>query len=303
MKNIVPQPWDPEEDLALMNRLNISKSILSMSSPGTNLSPKNTTEARLLTRQCNIELSQYSKQYPDRFSFFASLPLPDIDGALDEIDYARNTLGAVGFQILTNAHGVYPGDEIMAPVWDKLNEKQTIVFLHPTSTMMMNQDGDIEPVIPNPRYPRPMLEFMFDATRAFTTLLLSGTAKRCENITFIGCHCGSAIPPLLDRVVGVAALMPDIADDPVTAETARSLIHERFYFDLAGFPFPDQIHGLLRLTNASRLLYGSDYPYTNAAAVEQLARTMDDELSQLFSEKECGDIYSGNSEILLDLGH
>lgn len=61
-----------------------------------------------------------------------------------------------------------------------------------------------------------MLKAMFDATSTFTTVLLSGTAKRFENITFIGCHCGSALPPLLDRVVEVAVLMPGMAADSVT---------------------------------------------------------------------------------------
>ena len=40
--------------------------------------------------------------------------------------------------------------------------------------------------------------------------------------------------------------------------------HLEIFLPSGGVPFPGQINGLLRSTDASRLLYGSDFPYTLA---------------------------------------
>jgi 6-methylsalicylate decarboxylase len=296
------QEYDPETHIALMDRLNVSKSIISASSPGTNLSPGNATQAREFTRQVNIEMAELCKKYPDRFEFFASLPLPDVAGALEEIDYALYTLHAVGFQILSNSNGVYPGDPELNSVFEKLNKRKAIVFFHPTSCHITIGEGEaatVEVVNPQPRLVRPMMEFMFDSTRAVANLLLSGTAQRCSDITFVVCHCGAALAPLFERIVGFSKLMR-AGGITLTVKEATAVIQNRFYFDLAGFPFPTQIQGLLQLTNSSRLLYGSDYPFTPGPVVESMATGMDQELAKLFSKEEQAMVYYGNARTLLN---
>ncbi|CAN6674683.1 hypothetical protein TRVA0_061S00144 [Trichomonascus vanleenenianus] len=275
--------WDALTHIALMDKLNIKKSILSISSPGTNLSPGNDAEARKLTRLMNTEFSKICASHPDRFGFFASLPLPDVEGTLAEIDYAIDELGAIGFQILTNSHGIYPGDERFRPVFDKLNSRKTIVFFHPTTCHLRcsHDASSIQAVRPQPGIPSPMLEFMFDTTRALTSVLLSGTVTRCPDLTFLVCHGGATFPPLLQRVVEFSSvLLP--AEQRVSAEEVRTLLQKNVYFDLAGMPFPDLVHGLLRVVDSSRLLYGSDYPWTPAKAVEHLAETIDEGLKSSF---------------------
>ena len=49
----------------------------------------------------------------------------------------------------------------------------------------------------------------------------------------------------------------------------------RLYYDTAGTPFPRQIPALLNLVDASRLLYGSDYPWPPATAAEMAATVAD----------------------------
>ncbi|KAB8209233.1 hypothetical protein BDV34DRAFT_221633 [Aspergillus parasiticus] len=75
-------------------------------------------------------------------------------------------------------------------------------------------------------------------------------------------------------------------------------LKKRFYFDLAGFPFPDLIQGYLRIGDASRLLYGSDYPYTPGALVENLGKVMDENIPELFKQETVASIYSCNAKQL-----
>lgn len=81
----------------------------------------------------------------------------------------------------------------------------------------------------------------------------------------------------------------------------KELFRTRFYFDLAGFPFPDLIHGYLTVGCPSRLLYGSDYPYTPDQITVSLSDKMDEGLRELFDNNMINRIYSGNARESLGL--
>jgi len=143
------------------------------------LTPTSKTTGAALTRSANEELSAICTEYPEQFSFFASLPLPSVSHSLEEIDYALDHLGALGFVILSNSNSVYPGDKALDPVFAKLNERKAIIILHPTTCNIVGPSGDgaVESVTPL-EYPGPMIEFIFDETCAVTDLLLSGTVSK-----------------------------------------------------------------------------------------------------------------------------
>lgn len=289
--------WSPEAHIKLMDEVGITKSILSITSPGTHLQPGNDDLARQLTQATNNEIAEICRKYPDRFEFFAVLPLPDIEGSIAEIDRALDELGAVGFVVMTNAHGYYLGDQHLDKVFAKLNERNAILFMHPTSCSAHQTPNAERPLN---QYPAPMMEFFFDTTRAVVNLLLSKTVSRYRNITFLVSHCGATLPALVERFTSFAASVLG-QGSTLTSDEVKRLFSTRFYFDLAGFPFPDQIHGLLRLTNSSRLLYGSDFPYTPASAIGQMATGMDASLREIFTKDAMMDIYYNNAANLLGL--
>jgi predicted TIM-barrel fold metal-dependent hydrolase len=281
----------------MMNELGIEKAILSMSSPGTHLTPGNNSEARKLTRRINKDLSKICAENKDRFLFFASLPLPDVEGSLAEINYALDNLGAVGFQILTNSHGIYPGDERLKPIFKKLNERATIAFFHPTSCNIQNtNNGSVEHITPIHGVASPVMEFMFDTTRALASLVTSGTVASCPNVQYIVCHCGATFPPLVSRIAEFSAFL---LGKSITEDEIKQLLQKHFFIDLAGVPFPDQIHGVLRLVDSSRLLYGSDYPYTPAPLAKSLAKRLDEGLGEIFDSQTNRRILFQNAQDLI----
>ncbi|KAK8078889.1 hypothetical protein PG994_002696 [Apiospora phragmitis] len=282
--------WSPEEHIALMDKLDIQKSILSISSPGTHLTPGGDEEAVRMTRHFNEELAGICKAHSSRLAFFASLPMPCVEGSVAEIYYALDALGAVGFALLSNANGMYLGDRALDPVFTKLNERGAVVLLHPTTCNILppksegsgkgSSSGDIQSVRPLPQYPGPMMEFMFDETRVVANLLLSGTVARYPKITYIMSHSGCALPSLVDRIAGFAAMHSGVA-----AEELSRMLRERFYFDLAGFPFPNQIHGLLQVLGEDgekRLFYATDWPFTPEKVGVFLTKQMDKGCEELF---------------------
>ena len=65
--------------------------------------PEDQTEPqRLLASLVNEFAARLARDHPERFRFFATLPLPDVDGALEEAAYAFDTLRASGVIVLAN---------------------------------------------------------------------------------------------------------------------------------------------------------------------------------------------------------
>lgn len=303
-------PWSIEAHLKMMESANVTKSILSISSPGTLLNAGDDDGKKNLTRQCNAYAASLKKTYPQKFGFWASLPLPDVKACLTEIDQAVEE-GCDGFGLFTNYHGKYLGDPAFDPVFERLNELNATIFIHPTTPCIAqcnrdaNDSATVLKALPlGDQLPVPMFEFLFDTSRAVINLFYSGTIDRCANITIIAPHVGGTLPPLISRFSAFGALVPGVRKlDPVVV---RGQLEGQFYWDLAGLAFDDPngrgqlkafIHGFD--FSYQRLLYGSDFPFTSNAGVLVLAKAMKNGLEQLFDEAERDAIYEKNAEKLL----
>ena len=292
-----------------MKENNITTAILSVSTPGTYLRPFDAPLTKEVSRTTNVELSEICAAYPSHFRFLASLPLPCIPDSLAEIDYALDTLGAVGFCLLSNANGIYMGDKSLDPIFDKLNERKAILLIHPTSCKVIsgvpshsiasNAESESDLTVVNPlQIPSGLLEYMFDETRAVANLLVSGTVTRCSDIRFIMSHAGCLLPPVLERV---AVALQNFFGGGMDSVEMKRLLRERFHFDLAGLPWPDMVHGLLRVVGPDRLVYGSDYCWTPATLVKILVSKMDEGAGELWTVETIREIYAGNAKRLFGL--
>lgn len=253
----VPE-WSADEHVAVMDRLGIATSLLSISSPGVFFG--DATAARDLAREMNENGRRAVMDHPGRFGQFAALPLPDVDASIAEIAYSCDRLRVNGFALLTNAGGTYLGDPSLEPVFRELDRRKARVFLHPTSPPCWQQTSFGRP--------RPMLEFLFDTTRAVVDLVLNGTVARHNDIEFIIPHAGATLPMIVDRVSVFSRLLPVDGSVDVLRDIAR------LHYDLAGFPLPRQLDALLTITALEHLHYGSDYPFTPEFAAAMSAERL-----------------------------
>lgn len=253
----------------MMESANITKAILSISTPGSYINDKLGVG---LTRQCNAYASSLKKEHPEKFGFWASSPLPNVSASLSEIDTAWRE-GADGFGLLTNYHGRYLGDAAFDGVFEKLNELSATVFIHPTAPCIHGGEGvGCTHAVPfGATYPIAIFEFFFDTARAVVNLFTSGTIDRCPNIRFIIPHAGGALPPLFTRFVKFSAMVP--GGRALDAAVVRRQLDEQFYFDFAGFVFDGdegevgQLKALVEglEIGSGKLMYGSDFPFTKNA--------------------------------------
>jgi len=134
------------------------------------------------------------RDHPGRFGMFASLPLPDVDGSLKEIEYAFDTLQADGVGLLTSFGDKWLGDPAFDPVMEELNRRKAVVYTHPTVADCCRA---ILPLVQ-----RAVVEFQTDTSRAIGSVVFTGTASRFSDIKFIWSHGGGTVPFLLSAATG-----------------------------------------------------------------------------------------------------
>ncbi len=252
--------WSVSGHLALMDRVGVRTSVLSISAPGTHFGDD--TAARHLTRHVNGFAIDLVHRYPGRFAHFASLPLPDVSGSLTELAHALDVLGSDGISLLTNARGTYLGDERYQEVYAELDRRGATVFVHPVAPPNWQAVS--------PDRPRPMLEYIFDSARAASNLVLGGILTRYPNINWIFTHSGGALPVLAERI----QLFADLLSGGPTAPTVTEQLGELWY-DIAGTPFPHAAPALVRAFGDQRVLYGSDYCWTPVPGVLSQVASLD----------------------------
>ncbi len=274
--------WSIDGALTAMDKFGISTSILSVSSPGVHFGDD--AAAIKLARAVNEVGAQAVQTHPQRFGLFASLPLPNVNAALKEIAYSLDVLKADGIVMESNHHGIYPGDPQLDPIMEELNRRKAVLFLHPTSPdCPCCQETSLG-------YPRPMMEFMFETSRAVTNMILKGTLEKYRDIRLIIPHAGAMIPILVDRITGLSPALG--LDGPLNTDKVFSLL-KGLYYDLAGFPIPRQLGALLQIADERNIMYGSDWPFTPDPVVEMLSKKIDE--TELLTDEQRVQILGRNA--------
>ena len=240
--------WTPERALEVMDAHGIEIAIGSSSTPGPWFG--DVAASRRLSREWNEAAAKAIHDHPGRFGLFAMVAPPDTDGTLKEIEYALDTLKADGSGVLTNYDGKELGDASYAPVFEELNRRKAVVYVHPTAAPCCT--ALIPGVIPQ------TIEYPIDTTRTITSLLLSGTLAKTPNIRWIFSHGGGVLPFLAARIT---------RDD---AEKTAAL--KRLYCDTASAASAPQLAAMMAFYAPDHILFGTDYPYVKPAeAIEGLA--------------------------------
>ena len=243
--------WDEESALALMDEYGIQSSILSYVMSGIEI--RDPTFFRRLCRESNEYLAELVRKYPGKFGGFALVPLPDIDGALREIEYALDVLKLDGIGMHSNMGGVYPGDQRFDPVFNELNRHKTVVHLHPTDTP---ENHDLRP-----QWPPFIVEFIFETTRAAANLVYSGAMERYPNVSIILSHAGGSVPYQAWRFWRGEFKISDLRK---TAPEGVYYYLKRFYYDIAMASNAVTLGALKEFSEPSRILFGTDLPYMSA---------------------------------------
>lgn len=271
--------WTPEKSLADMDAAGVATAMLSITIPGVWFGDDDA--AVPFARACNEWNAKLAGDSRGRFGAFASLPLPNIDGSLREIEYALDTLKCDGIGLLTSYGAKWLGDSSFAPVMDELNRRKAVVFVHPiVANCCRNLIAEVPPSI---------VEYGTDTSRTIASLLFTGTASRCPDIKFIFSHAGGSMPFLIERFVRLPVTNKDAAAK--TPEGVMTLL-QRFHYDTAQVANPAAMAALTKIAPTTQIVFGTDFPFRTCADHVK-------GLQEIFAEADLRKIGSENARAML----
>ena len=260
--------WNAGAHLKFMDEAGIGCSILTMPAPQPYFD--DTEECQRTIRRYNEYCAKLKADYPGRFKFCASLPLPDVDAAIREAVYALDTLGADGVKLATNSRGQYLGDEALDPLMEVLNERHAVIIIHPHKPVPVNDE--LMAALPLAAY-----EYPAETTRAVLNMLVRNVLVRYPHVRVVVPHCGSFLPLAIPRM---KAILPALQAKGMVGEVNVEANLSRLYYDLAGAASPTVIRSILAITSPDHILYGSDYPYQPAEVLKGNLQRLEKELSE-----------------------
>ncbi len=238
---------DPTRRLASMDVTGIDRQLLSTWCDvfGYGL---DTAQGTAWHRLLNETLAAFAQRHPDRFSFLASVYLPDAAQAARELDHAVTQLGAVGAIVSANVEGANLGELPLDELWAAAVELGAPVFLHPTQPT------------PAPRTRRfalnTIVQYTFDTTLAVGSLVGSGVLDRFPTLSLILAHGGGGWPYLAGRFDCMFERSDHAATGIATASPPSAYLDRMFYDTL--LHDAQALRYLASRVGVDRLVIGTD---------------------------------------------
>ena len=265
----VTKPWSLTTACDFCTSKEIGTAILSCI-PGGPHSDVDYDRAREFTKSCNDWNAETARTSLHAFGFFAHITnICEVDLTLEEIDYAFDKLDADGIALGTSYHKHgelrYLGDPLFIPVWDALNARKAVVFIHPAPSSNI--------VAINQNLPPPAFEFPHETGRMAIDMITNSSnmlRDHAADCKIILSHAGGDLPYLIDRIAGLMCLGPATLRLKKTSEEVL-LEARRFYYDTALSSSPMHMSALVSLLGPDHLdhiLFGTDFPPAGVEAID-----------------------------------
>ncbi|KAF2640109.1 amidohydrolase 2 [Massarina eburnea CBS 473.64] len=249
-----------------MDQSGIGYVIVSLTSPGIEGVFDTANATRLATASNDEMYKNYVQAYPDRFGFFATVPMQDPEAAATELERAVTQLGAKG--VLINGYSQigsadnytvqYLDEKACDPFWKKVDELNVPVYLHPRppppSQQLLYGNGAY-PMLAHAAY-----GFGAETAGHALRLMLSGLFDRYPNVQIILGHCAESLPFLIHRIDTRLAIGVPGADGPYN-KTMKHYLQNNFYATLAGIRRLSTVRDTIEEMGEDRVMFSVDYPY------------------------------------------
>ncbi len=245
-KGAGPDNAEMEKRFAQMDASKVSMQILSICPQAPHFEDK--AHAVAAARKANDLYADVVRRWPKRFRAFAALPLPHVDESLKELDRALGQLGMIGATITTSILGRSPADPAFLPVYEELNRRNSVLFIHPCGC------NAYSPLIADYHLTW-MIGAPIEDTISVLHLIERGIPMRFPKLKIINSHLGGALPMVYQRLDNQYTWEnPTIPERPTIS--AR-----RMWYDTVGHGHIPAIRAAVETLGADRLVLGTDFPY------------------------------------------
>ncbi|WP_026690948.1 amidohydrolase family protein [Alteribacter aurantiacus] len=246
-RKVTDQVWSPEKIVQDMDQEGIDMQVVSPI-PVTFSYWAPLDQALEMIQLQNNFIGQMVNDRPDRFIGLGSVPLQDVDAAIEEMDRCVHELGLSGIEIGTNVNGQNLDTPEFLPFFKKAEEWDVLVFIHPWETMAKDR---------TPRH-----NFMYtvgmpsETALAAASLIWGGVIEECPNLRVWFAHGAGSFPYILPRLDQGWHVWPDLR----VTEHPPSHYVKNFYFDALTYDEQNTEY-LIEKFGVDKLVMGSDYPF------------------------------------------
>lgn len=204
-----------------------------------------------ISRDINESIAKVVDQRPDRFVGMGTIPLQDVELAIQELEHAVNVLGLRGVQICTHVNGKNLTDPALKleKFFAKAESMGIVLFLHPMGFSQGERfvEHYFNNVMGNP----------LETSLALGHLIFDGVLARYPKLKILASHGGGYIASYWARMDHAWKAR---ADARTVIQKKPSSYLEKIYFDT--ITHDAQILGnLVDRYGAQRILLGTDYPF------------------------------------------
>ncbi len=204
-----------------------------------------------ISRDINESIAKVVADTPDRFVGMGTVPLQNVDLAIQELEYAVKVLGLRGVEICTNVNGLNLTDPSLGleKFFAKATDLGAVVFLHPMGFSQGERlvEHYFNNVIGNP----------FDTSLALAHLIFDGVLARHPKLKILAAHGGGFLASYWARMDHAWKARPDAR---TIIKKKPSYYLEKVFFDT--ITHDSQILGnLINRYGAKRFMLGTDYPF------------------------------------------
>jgi aminocarboxymuconate-semialdehyde decarboxylase len=204
-------------------------------------------------RVLNDTLAEWYADNSDRFSWLASVPMPNAEDAVAELEWAYKH-DAVGVMVAANVEGKNIGEVALDPFWRRAEALGMPVVVHPVM------------VTPAPRVAKfalaQIVYYTADTTMAVGSLIFAGVLDRFPKLSLVLAHGGGCFPYLSGRFDLMHLRMDRVAQGDVAVNMPSAYAIRMAYDTIVHAP-----HVLRFLADSmgiDRLALGTDYPFPPA---------------------------------------
>jgi aminocarboxymuconate-semialdehyde decarboxylase len=242
-----PLHYKPEQRIKDMERMGVDRQILSIN-PAMMFYTMEAETNKELAASLNDGLSALAREYPEKLSCMATVPLQDPPAAANELGRAKQS-GHIGVMIASNVAGMNLSDPSLDVFWAKVSELNLPVFIHPINVCGAEdrlKEFHLKNLIGNP----------LDTTIAVACLIFGGVLDRYPNLRFYLAHMGGFVPWIRGRWQHGYG----VREEPkVHGAKDPEQYFGKFYYDTI-IHNADCLEFTVKTLGADRLAYGTDYP-------------------------------------------
>jgi predicted TIM-barrel fold metal-dependent hydrolase len=283
--------WNAKRAFMTLHGINIS--VVSLANPWLDFLPASESPkwAQTVNDELEIACTDFSSEPSSsicKLFAFGTLPLsasPEENSA--EITRLKTLPHLKG--IIMGTTGLGPGldDPALHPIWQALQDTETLVFLHPHYGLPDTAFGGPEVVARSGHVLPLALGFPFETTIAVSRMFLAGIFDHFPNLKMLLAHSGGTLPFLAGRIQSCVEHEREFVSNSGSKQgpkrTIWDVLQTNIYLDAVIYGAPG-LKAALEAGNVDQVMFGTDHPFfpplggksdkwpsvgTNYAAIQQ----------------------------------